>query len=637
MRSREFYEFSKYLKLMIGYLAIGIVFTLTSFSSYANSGITEVPGEFYEFEKGSNYEFHEGEPVNETGKANTYGVFGITGDITTVDNNLGLPTYEVDGEKLEFFYNYNSSLLTDEIDSWHLVDDDSKKVADFELDANIKKGTILIQTSKDQKNWITAKIINNAFSDVPIRLDSIYSATDIQLINGSYFRVIVVYQLDKRIEVGNIPIINPDKFQHKKVAEVYEFYVSSVSDDNEAEDTNEPYKLGEKVRVKEFDGYSGEDIIDVNDPHYGWDLGDFYIQGYTDKTKNADGDVIFLKNAGDKVALFFRLDQNIDSLNGIDNLFISRDTNGFDHYFETPKMDLGRGVLIIRYTDHNNIATEPIIYTNYLEADASVGADTKVMLFEEGDYEVALDYEITSDELFDKVGHYRIFFKFSVRNGNTMVFPFDVKTGGELVNSEMTENGFFIDFAKSRYLKINVKREILTDNGDRLKEDTRSNAPAKDGEEYREEGIYTISVDNEYTGQSTEKKIYVGDDKLLRAHMVTGMSISEINGMVDKGATIEDDGNIRLAETNIVDESLENIESSGSIKEDFTSEPNTSELEGNETESEENNDEGNSIPMIMIIAGGAVILLLVGVVMKLKKKKNKQDANEHFDESEDNS
>lgn len=46
-----------------------------------------------------------------------------------------------------------------------------------------------------------------------------------------------------------------------------------------------------------------------------------------------------------------------------------------------------------------------------------LGQISKVQLFEEGDYEVALDYEVTKDELIGKTGHYRIFFKFSVRNG----------------------------------------------------------------------------------------------------------------------------------------------------------------------------------------------------------------------------
>ena len=232
------------------------------------------------------------------------------------------------------------------------------------------------------------------------------------------------------------------------------------------------------------------------------------------------------------MTLWFKLNQDINCLNGIPNLSITNDTEGYDQYFETSRMNFGRGALIIRHTDYNNTKSSPTIYTNYLEANASVGADTKVQLFEEGDYEVALDYEVTKDELIDKTGHYRIFFKFSVRNGNCMAYPIDVKTGSELTNSSMTENGFRLDLAKSRYLKINLKKEILKDSADGLIEDTRFNGPVQDGAEYTEEGIYTITTSNEYTGQSTVKKIYVGENDLLRACAATGLSVSEINSLI---------------------------------------------------------------------------------------------------------
>ena len=49
-----------------------------------------------------------------------------------------------------------------------------------------------------------------------------------------------------------------------------------------------------------------------------------------------------------------------------------------------------------------------------------------------------------------------------------MAYPIDVKTGSELTNSSMTENGFRLDLAKSRYLKINLKKEILKDSADGL-------------------------------------------------------------------------------------------------------------------------------------------------------------------------
>ena len=401
--------------------------------------------------------------------------------------------------------------------------------------------------SKDRMNWVDVEIIYNAFSDTPIRTSSIYSTNDVQLINGCYYRVVVAYELSIRIKDSNFLFINTDKFDYKKCAEVYEFYAFTNSGEANVVDPNQTYNLGTKVRVENFDGYFGSEMIDKGDVHYGWDLGNFFVSGYTDEVAGAEDNIVFLKNVGDKVSLWFKLNQNINRLNGKENLSITADAEGYDQYFETPKMNFGRGVLIIRYTDHNNMRGEPTIYTNYLEANAVAGADTKVQLFEEGDYEVALDYEITSDELIDKIGHYRIFFKFSVRNGNCMVYPFDVVTGSELTNSSMTENGFRLDLANSRYLKINLKREILKNSADGLVEDTRSNNPAKDGAEYTDEGIYTITVSNEYTGQFTTKKIYVGTNNILRAYMTTGLSISDINNLLADGATITNDGTIQLA------------------------------------------------------------------------------------------
>ena len=128
----------------------------------------------------------------------------------------------------------------------------------------------------------------------------------------------------------------------------------------------------------------------------------------------------------------------------------------------------------------------------------------------------------------------------------SLSFPFDIADGAELTNSSMTENGFRLDLAKSRYLKIYISREILTESADGLVADTRFNGAAKDGAEYTEEGIYTITVNNVYTGQCTTKRIYVGSNKVMRAHMTTGLSIPEINNLVADGAVIGDDGAVTL-------------------------------------------------------------------------------------------
>jgi len=299
-------------------------------------------------------------------------------------------------------------------------------------------------------------------------------------------------------------------------------------------------KLGTKVFYFNADavnagmdcGYSQNNIIDGNNKHFGWRMGRFFLSGYTQNMNESTESPIFLKTLGDSVTLWFDLEQNIDALNGSTNLIVCEDRNGYDQYFNVPKTNFGKGALIVRHTDHQNSKSDPVIYTDYLLAKGTTGADTKVVLNEEGDYEVALDYELQDNDIThitSKYDNYRIFFKFSIRNGNCMVYPFDVLTRGELQNTAVTENGFYLDLARSRYLDINVKRSVLIEGAGGMVEDERFNRPAKDGDEYTQEGIYTISVKNRYTGESTVKTLFVGTDELLQQYISNGFDKNRLN------------------------------------------------------------------------------------------------------------
>ncbi len=372
-----------------------------------------------------------------------------------------------------------------------------------------------------------------------------------------------------------------------------------------AEETENKYELGQVYNTGKDNGYSKNKPIDDKDPHYDWKLGDFYVAGHTRHMIDKDGNIIFLKNVGDEVKLMFDLQQDINALNGNDKLHICEDKNGFEKRYGIKKSNLKKGTLIIKYTDYQNNSEEPQIHIDYLAAKNSEEADTEVMLCQEGDYEVSLLYEIQNDGFifFDSYYNYRIDFKFSVRNGNTMVFPFDAVTGEELTNSVFTENGFYIDLANSKYLNVDIKKEVLNEGVDGLVEDTRFNRPAKDGEKFTEEGIYTITVTNQYTNVITEKKIYVGVNNVLKAHVVTGLPIAEIRNKISDGKTsIDENGNLVSAEA----------------------------------DKEGNNENGNimSITKIGIIAGGVAILLIIITIIIVAVRK-KQKAKEQTNVSEE--
>lgn len=333
-------------------------------------------------------------------------------------------------------------------------------------------------------------------------------------------------------------------------------HINTIIAVNIFENAEKTFYIGSVINAGKDTGYSEYIQIDENDPHWQWSLGTFCINGYSRKLTDDAENPIILKNVGDEVTLRFDLHQDITCLNGNENLSIHGDENGYDVYFGVEKTNFGHGALIVRYTDYQNKKSDPIIYTDYLLASETSEACTEIVFHEEGDYEVALNYEVKKVN-FDIFGwkpfpsyyNYRIFFKFSIRNGNCMIYPMDYITHQELTNMSFTENGFYLDLAQTRYLDIDIKKEILTEGAHGLIEDIRFNRPAKDGEIFLDEGIYTITAKNRYTNRETEKIIYVGSNEILKAYITTGLSISEIQSCMAMGGIINHDGTITMPET----------------------------------------------------------------------------------------
>lgn len=513
-----------------------------------------ISGKLYEFEKGNKYEFSDS-AISKTTNSD-FGSFTITGNMKSISAVNGISAYEVADGNILFDYTLGNKYTGESTDSWYLIDDKSKKVDKIILEENIMKGAIIIQTSLDGNSWITDKVLTNVAANEEYK-SSIYTSKDIQQVNGCYYRVIVVYSLEKITGSSKYLFINVDDKENMTCAEVYQLYLINSSENisNGTSAASTPRKeLGEVVNTGKDTGFANQDVLTSKDPHYGWIIGTFFVNGYTRETKdNISGSPVFLKNVEDRITLWFNLKQDINNLNGNSNLKISEDKNGYDQYFQTDKTNMRHGALIIRYTDFEGVKHDPIIYTDYLAANARTGANTKVELFEEGDYEVALDYEIVDTTGIDSYTNYRIFFSFSIRNGNCMVYPFDLANGVELRDNAVTENGFKLDMAKSRYLTIDVSRTVLVNGADGRTEDVRFNRPAKDGDQYKDEGIYKFHVHNLYTGEETTKTIYVGTDPFLRALSVTRLSVKNLEGKLSEGYTIGNDG--KLIEPPVVVES----------------------------------------------------------------------------------
>ncbi len=543
-------------------LLVSVMMGFNSIQVHAAENMTKqsVAGVTYIFGEKSKYDFATPDSMEPTSEANTYGLFEISGKISNATTKDGIPSYGVDGGNLQFIYTYDDEMLNATGEQEHLIDDKSKTVNDIDLNGDILKGSVVLQTSKDGMIWYTLpnEIETNLFATDDFGKKPFYTTTDTQLMNGCYYRVIIAYKTEKTVGTNKVLFVETDDKECHKYAEVYTFYAyDATAIKVKVPEDNNRMNMGKVVRCTDYDSYGGAKEIDNEDPHSGWAIGSFFVGGYTDSVIDSQTKkTVFLKNNGDRISLWFDLEQNINQCRNNPDIKIVADTKGYDKGFDVPggvneTMDFGKGVLMIRQKYKDNTYSEPQVYTNFLEAGASPDAITRVELFEEGDYEVALDYAVKYDKtkLFGKTiapqtNHYRIAFEFEVRNGNTVVFLKDTKTGSELPSGAITENGFYIDLANSQYLKVHVKREVLKDGFDGLSEDIKFNSSATNGDSFTKDGVYTVTVSNQYNNATTEKRVYVGKDNILKAYMVTGLSISEIQDQLELGATIADDGTL---------------------------------------------------------------------------------------------
>lgn len=537
---------------------------------FANEKSTSVSGLVYVLEdKDCKYDYKNAKSET-TSTENTYGSFSLIGDIKKANDKDGFAAFDAEGtvdeatgkdqSEVSFLYTYDDTLLNaDDSKDWALYSDDSTKIGDIELDDKVGKGAVVVQSSFDGKNWCTDQVSLNAFKEKSTNdSDTFYKTKINQLVNGCYYRVTVAYETRKKTGKRQIgPVKVGAKYVYQEHVETYEFYICNPAENVKAAKVTDTPKYNMKsdpVSTGMDNGYSGRKAIETDDVQSGWKVGQFFINGFSGNAhfyandKTTKENPIFLKNVGDKVTLWFHLDQkNLNSLNGNEYLSIASDEKGSDRELGVNPQNFKRGALIVKYTDYqNNSRTN--VYTDYLAAAATTTADTKVQLFEEGDYEVSLDYEIKDNSPLAwkihkpaKTTAYRVSFKFSVRNSNCMVYPMDLKTGSEL-RTFYTENGFRLDLAKSRYLDLGIKKEVLTSDGLDLRESQISD----EQDDFTDEGIYEFTVRNSITEDEVTKTIYVGTNNLLKAYVKYGgeYSVADLKEKQDSGYNFADDGTI---------------------------------------------------------------------------------------------
>ncbi|MGF3076524.1 hypothetical protein [Facklamia sp. P12955] len=515
---------------------------------------TIIEGKVYEQENVKNYDLSRNNSIEANSELETIGQFFINGDV----NDQGDNHYHIQKGNLSFFYELNKSKITDLKNQWQVIEDKSTKIGKLKLEKPIMKGTIIVQSSFDGKDWQTDQIITDILSEEMDFSKPFFTTNDIQQINGTFYRILVTYKLERASDPTDLIIFDIENTETKYQFEEYKFYAidQKTVEDSNASPKDKPRKeFKEKVKIGRDTGYdiTKAELIDTKDPHFGWDLGYFTINGYTREAKQIEGKPVFLKTIGDDIKLWFTLNQDINRLDNNPVLSISEDTNGYDVAMGIKPTNFKHGTLIVKYTDDEGHSFDPVIYTDFLAANASTRANTRIQIYQEGDYEVTLNYEIINNprkilsvDVLPSYTNYKINFAFSIRNGNTMAFPRDIESGAELKDGAYTDNGFTVDFTQSKYLTLDVVRKEITKNDDgSVSSSIRSNTVGNGKNTYDKPGIYELTVKNKYSDSApTTITIFVGKNRYIAALAKNQLSIEELNKKLLAGREVNENGDM---------------------------------------------------------------------------------------------
>ena len=220
-------------KLLLFLAAVCFVLVLVPKPVYAEESFLEVIGSVFEFDKKSSYEITDAAGAVQSRHDNTYGKFSVQAEMAGIKEEDGMLKVGVRGGTVGFYYSYGDGALYEDARSgdWVLMKDTGKKIDGMKMDSKIGKGTILLQSSEDGSSWNTVLTQTDAFEETPYRAHPIYSANIERFAQGSYFRVIVVYKEQRLTETKKILFFDIDKYEYRKKAEVYEFYLYEANID----------------------------------------------------------------------------------------------------------------------------------------------------------------------------------------------------------------------------------------------------------------------------------------------------------------------------------------------------------------------------------------------------------------------
>ncbi len=210
--------------------AIAVALWRTNHISASERKLSVLPAK-YEVEKGSEYSFGQDDVVSSFSFGQeTLGYFYVKGDISNTSRYKDETAWGTNGN-ITFIYDYYNTFKTGDKKSWNLVDSGwfeseiSINGEEIKTQKNIDNGAVVVQRSSDKKNWENVASISDAFASNREGLEALYTTTDDELKQGTFYRIIVVYTMEKQTKAGGF--LKSAEYDKGTFAEVYEFFICS--------------------------------------------------------------------------------------------------------------------------------------------------------------------------------------------------------------------------------------------------------------------------------------------------------------------------------------------------------------------------------------------------------------------------
>ncbi|WP_026528266.1 InlB B-repeat-containing protein [Butyrivibrio sp. VCD2006] len=198
--------------------------------------------------------------VTKTAYGKNIGNIYIKGAVDHESEFKDMKAYAVKNMVTFGYSNNSKSYSTGDPAAWFYVGADEKQVGDIKFSKKIGDGTILIQKSRDGKNWENAcEPIRNVFSNEKLDLSNLYTTIDSDVKRGTYYRILTLYLMVKGINPheGWFGLIDYDDYDERYYSEESVFFITY------SDNPIQLYELSDRSKLSDGDSATSGFIIDL--------------------------------------------------------------------------------------------------------------------------------------------------------------------------------------------------------------------------------------------------------------------------------------------------------------------------------------------------------------------------------------